>query len=70
VRIAAPLARLAVEPISGSPEITGRWGRPTHLAALCCGSRHQPCGRVAQLRAALACLDVTRAVSEHLAQGP
>jgi len=34
VRNAAPVARLAVGPISGSPEITGRWRRPARLSAL------------------------------------
>jgi hypothetical protein len=37
VRNAAPVARLAVGPISGSPEITGGIRRPARLSALCCG---------------------------------
>src|SRR3954468_20260405 len=32
-----PVARLAVEPISGSPEITGGIRPPARLSALCCG---------------------------------
>src|SRR3954449_8880139 len=32
-----PMARLAVEPISGSPEITGGIRPPARLSALCCG---------------------------------
>src|SRR4051794_30361384 len=33
----APVASLAVQPIYGSPEMTGRLRRPARLSAPCCG---------------------------------
>jgi hypothetical protein len=45
VRIAAPVVRLAVGPISGSPEMTGGIRPPARLSALCCGVLTTASGR-------------------------